>query len=287
MNKQLLTVATALLAVGLLAGPALAQDSEKNEKAKTGQKRQMRQQRNEGGEKGERGERMKKYAQARYRMMKSRLIRELELSETKADEVREVFKAHAAARKEANKEKREEMKKLRQEIKEARDADDQATADEKMAEIKEIFVTQREQGRKELIERLSGVLDKDQLAKAKLILKPRKGHRLGRIAAAMKTMDLNEDQIKKIDGIMEDASKKILETLTPAQKEQLEKKLKSKGLPGAKKLHKNRGDKDGRYKGKRDRGGDKGDEGDEGDKDDEHPRRRRDRKGERSGEDKE
>ena len=275
MKKHLLIVATALLAVGLLAGPALAQDSEKDESR---QRHGMREKRGEGeGRRGdsERGERMKKYAKARYRMMKSRLIRELDLSDKKADEVREVFKAHAADRKEAGKEKREEIKELHQEIEEARDAGDEEKTDKLWAEIKEIWAAEREQGRKELLNKLSDVLDEDQLAKAERILKPRKGHRLGQISAALRTMDLDEDQIKKIDGIMEDASKKIVETLNPEQKEQLEKKLKR--LSGAKKIRRG-------WKGHAD--GERPDHPKGEDKDGEHPRRHRDRGRDQSSEDK-
>jgi len=259
MNKHLLTAATALLAVGLLVGPALAQEGERGQR---GQKRGMREHRKgEGRREGAgRGERMQKYARARYRMKMSRLIRGLELSDKKADEVREVFKEHAEERKEANKETREDVRELRQEIKEARESDDQATVDQKMKEIREIFEAQREQGHKDLIEKLSDVLDKDQLAKAQRILKPRKGHRLGRIAVALRTMDLDEGQVEKIQGIMDDAQKKILETLTPQQKEQLEKAIEKTAGPKAGLRRRRDGDgprrrrDDGEERGRRGRG---------------------------------
>ena len=102
---------------------------------------------------------------------------------------------------------------------------DEEAAEAKMDEIHRLWQEAREKSREALMDKLSGVLNDDQLVKAKLILSPRKPHKLGAILRILRTMPLEAQQTDQIHGVLDGAADKIVDTLNAEQKEQLEKKL--------------------------------------------------------------
>ena len=159
----------------------------------------------------------------------NRLIRQLNLSDDKAERVRDAFHAFGRGTQQRRTERTEQFRQLRDQLNEAIERKDEKAASAKLKQLSKTWTDQRASRNESLLEALSAVLNKRELAQAKLILQPRNVHRLGRMLAGLRSIPLGEAQEAKINGILDAAASKIEAVLKPAQHKQLKARMEDTG----------------------------------------------------------
>ena len=163
------------------------------------------------------------------RMQMNRLIRQLDLSDDKAERVRDVFRAFGRGTQQHRTERTGQFRQLRDQLNEAIERKDEKAASAKLKQLSKTWTDQRASRNESLLEALSTVLNKGELAQAKLILQPRNVHRIGRMLMGLRSIPLGEAQEAKINGILDTAASKIEAVLKPAQHKQLKARMEDTG----------------------------------------------------------
>ena len=162
-------------------------------------------------------------------MQMNHLIRQLNLSDEKAERVRDAFRTFGQGTQQRRAELTEQLQQLRDQLNEAIERKDEKAASAKLKQLSKTWTDQRAGRNESLLEALSAVLNKGELAQAKLILQPRNVHSLGRMLTGLRTIPLGEAQEAKINGILDAAASKIEAVLKPAQHKQLKARMEDTG----------------------------------------------------------
>lgn len=143
-------------------------------------------------------------------------IKELDLTAEKEAQVEQIFKTHRQAVANWASENADDVKELRERIAEAREAGENEKAKAAREKLRKLFQS-RAQLRKDLLEQLGEVLTDEQMKKVKTRFRPRVLAR-HRILAAIRRLDLTEEQKAQIKEILDAARAEAKEAEGPKAK---------------------------------------------------------------------
>jgi hypothetical protein len=223
MKKYLLTGIAAVLAIGMLYVVAAAQDTNSSRarhpavdaappaEATPDQAETQPQQRPD-----------------QYRRIAQKLIDELGLSDAQAEKLRTALHDFAAQRQANRQTAAGKLHDLEEQLSKATQAGDKDQAAKLRAEMQTTRQDLREENHEELLAAMKGVLTAEQIDRARMILSPRPAHRLARTLEVLRTLPLQDDQVKKVGEILDGANDKVLAVLTDQQRAELEKRIEAR-----------------------------------------------------------
>jgi len=156
-----------------------------------------------------------------------RLVKELNLTEEQQVQVKQIWETHVQAMRNYHKEHGAELKELREKMRAARESGDKDEMKKLAEEMKELG-KERVGLAQNLEKQLADVLTKEQLAKAKQILRRgrpgRPGGRPGaRLLGALRFVDLTDEQKAQVRKILADAKAKAKDAKAPEAKGEIMK----------------------------------------------------------------